>query len=409
MNNTERDRSVEALLRRRSDESVPPTDECLDAESLAAWMEGGLAAASRAALEKHAAGCARCQALLASIARTEPEVEPRRWWQSVTAKWLVPVAAVATALVVWTSVGRLMPSPLQEQQPADTARASSEPEPQRPRPTQAPAAGSSERASASTQSPQAKVGSRDRDPRGRAEHERADRSKEEMRRAAPQPKQLADSLGGVAEKSVDTVPEGQAADAAAKVAAPVASLPVATPPAGPPTPASPATQVRSAEAKPAAPSTVAESIPLDQVARAPVMAGRGQAFGGVAGVGLEIQSPDPMYRWRLVAPARVQRSTDGGATWAVVDPLPASMRGSNGSAGVLTAGHAPTRSVCWIVGRAGLVLLSTDGATWRRRPFPETIDLVAVRASTATNAIVTTVDGRQFASTDGGATWVPVK
>ena len=48
---------------------------------------------------------------------------------------------------------------------------------------------------------------------------------------------------------------------------------------------------------------------------------------------------------------------------------------------------------------------STDGATWRRVPFREAVDLVRVTASSATNASVTTVDGRTFATSDGGATW----
>jgi photosystem II stability/assembly factor-like uncharacterized protein len=61
--------------------------------------------------------------------------------------------------------------------------------------------------------------------------------------------------------------------------------------------------------------------------------------------------------------------------------------------------------VCWLVGRAGTVLLSTDGATWQLRTFPEGIDLVAVRATDAKTATVTASDGRLFSTTDGGATW----
>jgi photosystem II stability/assembly factor-like uncharacterized protein len=73
---------------------------------------------------------------------------------------------------------------------------------------------------------------------------------------------------------------------------------------------------------------------------------------------------------------------------------------------MFTAGTAPSRNVCWVVGRAGVVLLSIDGATWQTRPLPEATDLIAVRASDAKTASVTTADGRQFSTTDGGATWV---
>jgi photosystem II stability/assembly factor-like uncharacterized protein len=94
-------------------------------------------------------------------------------------------------------------------------------------------------------------------------------------------------------------------------------------------------------------------------------------------------------------------------TWAVVDPVPATTRA--GAAVALTAGFSPSRDTCWIVGRAGLVLLSSDGATWQRRAFPEPMDLTGVRASDAQHAVVTTTDGRQFVTTDGGVTWALVK
>ena len=125
------------------------------------------------------------------------------------------------------------------------------------------------------------------------------------------------------------------------------------------------------------------------------MAGRaGDAAAFTAGV--EIASPEPAFRWRLSAPAAIQRSTDGGVTWKP-QLAPAGI--------VLTAGSSPARDVCWIVGRAGAVLLSTDGTTWQLRPFPEAVNLTAVRAIDAKTAVVTTSDVRQFSTTDGGATW----
>jgi len=51
------------------------------------------------------------------------------------------------------------------------------------------------------------------------------------------------------------------------------------------------------------------------------------------------------------------------------------------------------------------VVLSIDGRTWQRVQFPEAIDLTAVRAPDATNAIVTAADGRTFTTADGGRTW----
>ncbi|MEP6919243.1 MAG: glycosyl hydrolase, partial [Acidobacteriota bacterium] len=61
------------------------------------------------------------------------------------------------------------------------------------------------------------------------------------------------------------------------------------------------------------------------------------------------------------------------------------------------------------VGRAGTVLLSSDGASWRIRPFPAGVDLVSVRATDANIATVTATDGRRFSTADGGLTWSPAQ
>jgi photosystem II stability/assembly factor-like uncharacterized protein len=92
----------------------------------------------------------------------------------------------------------------------------------------------------------------------------------------------------------------------------------------------------------------------------------------------------------------VERSGDAGTTW---------QRQPTGVNAVLTAGAAPSRTVCWMVGAAGTVVRSVDGRSWQRLAFPEPIDLRAVRASDAAHAVVTAGDGRTFATADGGRTW----
>ncbi|MBW8862892.1 MAG: hypothetical protein JF601_11075, partial [Acidobacteria bacterium] len=69
------------------------------------------------------------------------------------------------------------------------------------------------------------------------------------------------------------------------------------------------------------------------------------------------------------------------------------------------SGAAPTPTICWVAGRGGIVLRSTDGSTWQRVGLSEPIDLTAIRASDAVNATVTAVDGRTFTTADGGTTW----
>ena len=112
---------------------------------------------------------------------------------------------------------------------------------------------------------------------------------------------------------------------------------------------------------------------------------------------ITIRSADPAVRWRI-ATGVVQRSTDGGSTWQSQD------------AGVtfqLVAGASSSSTVCWIVGRRGTILLSTDGQSWRHVVFPEAVDLASVRASSGESATVTTADGRVFSTDDGGVTWTP--
>ena len=113
----------------------------------------------------------------------------------------------------------------------------------------------------------------------------------------------------------------------------------------------------------------------------------------------DIVSPDPAIRWRILG-AAVQHSSNGGSTWEAA-PVDVATE--------LTAGAAPAATVCWLVGRNGVVLLTTDGRTWRRVPFPEMTDLSAVRTVDAGGRVasVSTTDGRTFVTTDAGATWSP--
>src|SRR5688572_23037213 len=126
------------------------------------------------------------------------------------------------------------------------------------------------------------------------------------------------------------------------------------------------------------PQAASPAQPAPPAAVAPPPAGlepRQERFQAAArdalGAPAVIVSPDANVRWRL-AGRDVERSIDGGRTWQLQ---------ATGSDGELLAGAAPAPTVCWIVGRRGLVLLSTDGATWRRLPVPDaTIDLVGVTA-----------------------------
>jgi photosystem II stability/assembly factor-like uncharacterized protein len=100
--------------------------------------------------------------------------------------------------------------------------------------------------------------------------------------------------------------------------------------------------------------------------------------------------------WRISGTV-LEHSPDGGPTWGVV---------ATGVTSPLTAVSAPSSTVCWVVGRSGVVLRTTDGQMFSRVSFPEITDLSAVQAADGESATVTTSDGRTFTTGDGGATWV---
>jgi hypothetical protein len=111
----------------------------------------------------------------------------------------------------------------------------------------------------------------------------------------------------------------------------------------------------------------------------------------------DVVAPDNSVRWRVVDSRIVLRSDDNGATWTISYTAGANVE--------LTAGASSSPTVCWFVGRAGAVMMTTDGRQWRTVNFPERTDLVSVTASGPRSASVTTADGRVFATADGGATW----
>jgi photosystem II stability/assembly factor-like uncharacterized protein len=332
----ERDRSVEHLLQRSlTPGDSPIADACPDPETLAAWVDGGLDEREVALVEAHSSVCARCQALLAAVVEASPESsrpalqDTWGWGRSWSLRWLVPLAATATAAaILWVALPNGERTDLPAQAKVESANA--------------------DRFNAQTANP--KLPDAGNETTAKAENKPASTraTAREQRKADATPKDKREA------QRLDTL---GARDAGAS-----------------PAPASPsAAQPQSAMAETAA------------RLRAPFRPGL-----------LEIASPDPSVRWRIAPGGSVERTTNGGTTWEAVP---------TGVGADLTAGASPSATVCWLVGRAGMVLLSTDGRTWRQLPFPEMVDLAAVQAADARTATVTTAAGRMFRTTDGGLTW----
>ena len=333
------DRVLGPTLKGRDD--APPDPACLDADTLAAWADDGLDAVERKAVETHAAGCGRCQALLAAMVRTVPPPEAaaspartRAFW------WLAAMAPIAAALLIWVAVPA--PPPVQRSQSAEAAAEQS-----------APASPGSVAPRPQADAPTTEAGP----PRAvGARASRAAAPLEEKTAAPPSANKIA---------SADTLAP------AAQDAAPLAAS--APPPAA------------------AGAAAAAEAAP-----RRDVRSSQARVSMFAAAMDNVVVSSNPSTRFRLLPGGGVQRSADGGATWR---------NEVTGAADTLIAGSSPSPSVCWLIGLAGTVLRSTDGRSWVRVPFPEAVDLRAVTASDADTATVTTADGRAFATTDGGQTW----
>ena len=216
-------------------------------------------------------------------------------------RWAIPIAAAATVAAIWVAIP--------EDERTAQLNPTSAPPLTEPAPAPLPAA-----TDAPARAPQSNVEPKDASPRRDAPAgSSADRfEKEALAKKTEQPE--AASRSAPKERDQDLKTEVQQAPASA--ATPAAA------PAAPPLPAQGRLEARSAVLRQAA----------------------------------EVVSPDPLVHWRITPEGRLERSTDGGKTWAVVT-------------------------------------------------LPEQVSPAAVVAPTATTAIVTLSDGRRFRTGDQGKTW----
>jgi hypothetical protein len=393
-------KSFDHLLRETLKAPAPePPDGCLDAGVLAAWFEGTVDPVERAAAEAHAADCSRCQAVLAAMVRIEPAIESRPGWRSPAFGWLVPITVAAAALVIFIRPywPRVAPDvAVQQRAPAAIgAPAALPPESQAARTAERDAL-----ASATTPAPAARPGMRQA-----AKTEAKDDARKENALA----KRWSEAAAEAPASSAAPTPFVNAAPLKDRVGVPVdesalqkaGSAAAATP--APPAVSQPAPGVAGAS-----PSVVetAPALPSEDRSRADGMAGKALTESVALNARTSVaRSQQPLVlvqaaggstRWRIIQPGSVQHSNDAGASWETQ---------SAGVTAIISSGVAPSASVCWLVGKAGIVLLSADGRSWRRVPFPHSVDLTSVVATDANTATVTTASGQKFTTTDGGKSW----
>ena len=350
---TDRNRILEQALKHELRAAGPaPAGACLDAETLGAWTDGSLTPAAIAAAEAHVASCARCQALVGTMARSTSGTSGNSGTSGTLGTsstfplwkwWLAPIAAGVTAVTLWMVVPgqpNLAVAPAQRENAAKAAP-NANAVPILP-PAQPPAAVD-------------QVGERDRFAAAARDDRQQNKVTEERKEEAPA-RQMQERAA-LADGAVPAAPPATAA---------------------------------------AAPGAIAESVTV-QPRAAPAEIGSLQKSARAAAA-IEIATLDPSLGWRI-AGDRLERSTDGGKTWNV-------MRQNSGDG--ITAGSAPSNSVAWFVGRAGRVLVTTDGgATFTDVSLAEPLDLASVAATDGRSAMIFSVVGRRFRTDDGGRVWRP--
>lgn len=324
--------------------ALPRTPQCLDAETLAAWEDGGLDAAAMEAAEIHVSTCARCQSVVAAMAKGTPATVPVAESKSFLSWhwWLAPIAATAAAVTLWMVV------PEQQQQLATA-----------PPTTVAPARGADAQ----------QEGKADAAPRQAAKNavpaaEARDALKDRAQAPAEQFAEREDRRERQPEPRANKEETGKLAAEQPTLAAAAADAATAAPPPA------------AARVAPAAP---AGAMLQKRLEAAPV----------------EIVAPDAIRRWRAVATG-IEYSADRGVTW-----IPVRAVGTE----VITGGKAVSGTICWLIGRAGAVLITVDGMTFAKVDLPVRVDVASIAATDARSAVVTTADGRTFRTDDSGRNW----
>jgi hypothetical protein len=416
---------------------------CLDAETLAACHDRLLAPEEMILARQHIDACERCQEILAQLQATDeipleadrealqpqsvnavpqmqrvhaglaseypgvpvaltkatsPMQTPRR---AANWRWLVPIGALAAAVMVWVAVhesgstdfqlakNQSQPAPPLSPAPSAAAKQESSTNSQLP-----PTAQNSPAANAGTSTrddeaprqskvrPSASAGKSATPPANLrlgdslAFAKRAQLQAHAMPQSPPRQKQFAP---GALPSSAEETPAPLDADAARD------RLTVA--------PSAPQQLSRVAAAR-------AAGAPAPQKPQAAVDGTL--AFRDTANLETKpivVSSPDGAATWRLGPSGLLQFSDDSGDHWTLQ---------KTGIVASLLAGSAPSSEVCWLAGRNGAILRTIDaGAHWQKLPSPTSLDITAVFSINAQQAVITTSTNQSFKTIDSGNTWTP--
>ncbi|HUO04372.1 MAG TPA: zf-HC2 domain-containing protein [Candidatus Binataceae bacterium] len=367
MSNGEKDGAQFESVLRRAMVAQPgaATRDCPDAGIFAAYYDRALSAGERERLDAHFADCARCQAQLAAIARADDGAAVRAtpifgWLRG----WRIAIPALAAAAVLLVVVQSMRTpgivsqgvqlaanedlerraAPLEPEAPAASAPAAPAAAPALPA---APSLASDEIAVNQPMSATSHglVGA------NRLAEEKGALSREALGGAAPAPQLMAKQA--VNEREMDAL--------------------------------------KSKAVPPQEPAGGASSSVLAQTRAATK---RAEAFTRPPPFAA-IQPPDRSKSW-IIGQHGLVLLRDSNSRIHIV---------GTGVTADLLAGASSSATVCWIVGRGGTIVRTIDGENWSAVVSPVKDDLTAVSATSANDAVITTADGKSFATTDGGASW----
>jgi trimeric autotransporter adhesin len=463
------DKAMDGLLRRSLARDTGAAGDCPDADILAAYYERSLDPDEAAAYELHIARCAHCREQLAEMVRVGREAEapaeqllaaaapsaprakavgsvtvptpgkPARSW-AFDWRWLAPAAAVIIfAAIVYVRIAPREAIPLLSKEVA-VSKPETAPPPVPSQELSAPAA-RLQAPHESPANPPAAVKSNAAAPTSPVPRELAAPPPPSADKSAPTParpnsRALVPAMpqarssqfvgGAMARGSASgmrTSLAGHTASAAASAKS-AGQQPAAATPAASESPNTEAQEQQGSALTQAAPpqaeakeesqvadssAQTAQSTAANDQKQAPAAAG-GSAGGAINSMTQAVQvtastasvtvSEKIGALYRVTPDGSVERSADGGATWRL-ERLK--------TKAPIVAVSAPSGEICWLVGRGGTILLTKNAKSWKKVLPPVAIDLTGVTAQDARSAIVTTIDGREFSTTDGGKTWQQVK
>lgn len=451
----EKEKVMAALLKRkRAWPSVSPADECPDASILAAYFDRSLSPPEVEQWENHFSLCSRCQEQMAILVSSEPTAgavpTPKRSASAWLLNWrfLAPASAAAVVLLV---VVVLQQTTMRKPAPTESYEAQAKSEDRNQAPAAARTAQPAESAATSIPSSApagAKEAARDNALRispsklaGKLSAEKAGAqgqpAPDEIAKnvqPAPPTKGERDELTrrmdlhqGTAEGVTGAVsparaPAAPVAEIRAKEQQQVVAMQAPAQEnellrAGA-RPAPAQTQIgaekKEAVAQPAGEiGSVAQTEPTGQKKLAAAKDLKKSAADSVSALGpapqmrsdfasaggrFTVISTDGKTLWRIGPAGLIERSQDGGKEWT---------RQRSPSQGDILAGSAPSATVCWLGGRKGLLLRTTDGYSWTKLSSPTAADIVAIRARDSLDVSITTAEGRIYDTADGGRTWTP--